>query len=98
MRTWGWMAAMVMLAGSGALRAADAKELSEDRINEIIQKFAARESEFAAARENYTYRQTARVQSLDDAGNPTGKWEMVSDIVFTQEGKRTEHVVFSPVS
>jgi hypothetical protein len=98
MRAFGWIAVTLMVAGGGALRAADSKELSEDRINEIIQKFAAKEAAFAQARENYTYRQTARVQSLDDTGNPTGKWEMVSDIVFTQDGKRTEHVVFSPVS
>jgi hypothetical protein len=92
------LALSLILAGGPALRAADSQEPSEDRINEIIQKFAANEASFAQARENYTYRQTARVQSLDDAGGATGKWEMVSDITFSQDGKRAEHVVFSPVS
>ncbi len=89
-----------VILGAGLLAAADSESqtLSEGRINEIVQKFAAKEAEFAQARENYTYRQTARIQTLDDAGGVTGKWEMVSDIIFNQDGKRNEKVVFSPVS
>jgi len=84
---------------AGALFAADpAKEPSQTQIDEIIQKFAAKEAAFSQAREKYTYRQTARIQLLDDAGNPTNeRWEEVSDIMFTSEGKRSEHVVRSPV-
>jgi len=91
----------LFLLGAGALSfsiwAADTTEPTQAQIDEIIQKFAAKEAEFAQARENYTYRQTARIQELDDGGNTTGRWEMVSDIIFSQEGKRTEHVVRSPV-
>src|SRR5579862_7897907 len=97
MRGYGMvLASVASLAffGASTARAVDSPELSSDRIEEIIQKFAARESEFAKAREAYTYRQTARIQTLDDGG----KWETDSDIVFDSEGKRTEHVVFSPVS
>ena len=68
------------------------------QVDDIIAKFAAKEAEFAVARGNYTYRQTARVQSLDADGSPTGKWEEVADIVFTPEGKRTEKVVRAPMS
>jgi hypothetical protein len=72
---------------------------SEAQIQEIVAKFAARETEFAAARGNYTYRQTAKITLLDDSGAPTReKWEMVSDIIFSPEGRRTEKVVYSPVS
>ena len=39
-----------------------------------------------------------KIQELDDGGNPQGKYEIVSDIVFTPEGKRTEHVVRAPVT
>ena len=92
MRTLG-----LMLLSVGALMGADSQELSQARIDEIINKFAARESEFAKARENYTYRQTARILELDQGGATAGRWEMVSDIDFTNEGKRTEHVVRSPV-
>jgi hypothetical protein len=87
----------LLLLGAGGLLAADAAEPSQAQIDQIIQKFAAKEAEFAQARENYTYRQTARIQELDEGGNTTGRWEMVSDIIFSPEGKRTEHVVRSPV-
>lgn len=73
-------------------------ELSQARIDEIVAKFAAKEAEFAKARENYTYRQTVRVQELDEGGIAGGRHEMVSDIIFSPEGKRTERVVKAPVS
>ena len=66
--------------------------------DEIIQKFAAKESEFAQARGNYTYRQTVKIQELDPSGNPGGKYELIEDVIFTPEGKRTEKVVRAPVS
>jgi hypothetical protein len=87
----------LILIAAGALCAADT-ELSQAQIDDIIQKFAAHEAQFAKAREDYTYRQTARIQELDDAGNTTGRWEIVSDIIFASDGKRSEHVVRSPVS
>ena len=37
-------------------------------VDEIIRKFAAKEAEFAKARENYTYRQTVKIQELDPSG------------------------------
>ena len=65
---------------------------------EIIQKFAAKETEFSEARNNYTYRQSVKLEELDGSGNPTGgKWEEVADIIFTPEGKRMEKVVYAPV-
>jgi hypothetical protein len=67
-------------------------------IDDIIQKFAAKETEFAKARGNYTYRQTVKLQVLDSGGNPNGEeWNEVDDIIFTPEGKRMEKVVFAPV-
>jgi len=65
----------------------------------IIQKFAAKEAEFAEARNNYTYRQSVKLDILDAGGNPNGeKWELVEDIIFTPEGHRTERVVYAPVA
>ncbi|MEO8097328.1 MAG: hypothetical protein ABI811_06460 [Acidobacteriota bacterium] len=87
----------LILLCSGALLAADANELSQAKIDEIIKTFAANEASFAKARESYTYRQTARIQELDRAGNTTGRWETVSDIVFETTGRRTEHVVRAPI-
>jgi hypothetical protein len=66
--------------------------------DEIIRKFAAKEFEFAQARNNYTYRQSVKLQELDPGGNPTGgQWELVEDILFSLEGKRIEKVVYAPV-
>ena len=73
---------------------------ADDIVNadEIIQKFAAKETDFAQARNNYTYRQSVKLEELDGGGNPTGgKWELVEDIIFTPEGKRMEKVTYAPV-
>ena len=73
---------------------------NKDDVNpqEIIQKFAAKEAQFRDARNNYTYRQSLKMEELDGGGNPTGgKWELVEDIIFTPEGKRMEKVVYAPV-
>ncbi len=95
------MRAWAMVLGAAALAAAawgaDAS-LSDGQVQQVIEKFAEKETAFAKARENYTYRQTARLQELDEFGNVRGRWEMVSDIVFSPEGKRTEHVVRAPVA
>ena len=60
---------------------------------EIIQKFAAKELEFQQARNNYTYRQSVKMEEV----NSGGKWEEVDDIIFTPEGKRIEKVIYAPV-
>jgi hypothetical protein len=73
---------------------------TKDNVNpdEIIQKFAAKELEFQQARNNYTYRQSVKLQELDSGSNPTGgKWELVEDVIFSPEGKRVEKVVYAPV-
>jgi len=79
--------------------AATSADPSQEQINDIIARFAAKESQFAKARENYTYRQSVKVQTLDESGNPDGgKYQMVSDIIFAPDGKRTERVVYAPVN
>jgi hypothetical protein len=92
-----WYILGVLVLGAMSLSAEKSWDLSQAQIDDIIQKFAAKETEFAKARENYTYRQTARIQELDDSGAVIGRWETVSDIIFTPDGKRTERVVRSPV-
>jgi hypothetical protein len=88
----------LLLLSVSVLLAVDPKELSQERIDDIIQKFAAKEAAFAQARELYTYKQTARVQVLDDSGTAREKWETVSDIIFTGDGRRSEHVTYAPPS
>jgi hypothetical protein len=65
---------------------------------EIIKKFAAKESEFQDALNHYTYRRLARVQTLDDDNKVDGEWYQVDDVIFDPSGKRTEKTVFAPGS
>lgn len=64
---------------------------------QIIAKFGARESVFNIARQNYTFRQTVKVDTIsDDTNKPDGEYMQVTDILFDSNGKRDEHVVFAP--
>lgn len=64
--------------------------------DEIIKKFAAKESEFREALNHYTYRRYARVQTLDDDNKVDGEWYQVDDVIFDPTGKRMEKTVFAP--
>ena len=80
--------------GFGPLDPAPPKDLTPQQ---IIDKFAARESAFAKARENYTFRQTVKVDTLnEDTNKVDGEYQQVTDITFAGDGKRAEHVVFAP--
>lgn len=90
-------------AASLALWAAPASKvgdqnLTDDQIQEIIEKFAAKEAEFARAREAYLYTQKVSVQELSPTGRPQGRWEWNADITFTNDGKRAERVTWAPTS
>ena len=63
---------------------------------EIIRKFAAKESEFQRALNHYTYRRTARVQTIDDDNKVDGEYYEVDDVIFDPTGNQTEKVVFAP--
>ncbi len=84
--------------GQSGWRQVESKDLTGAQVQDIINKFAAKEAEFATARENYTYHQNARVQELDPDGAVTGKWEMGEDVIFTPDGKRTERVTWAPAN
>ena len=63
----------------------------------IVQKMGERESEFAHARDAYTFRQSVKVQTIsEDNGRPDGEYQQVTDVVFNKDGARDEHVVFAP--
>jgi hypothetical protein len=85
----------LLVPGFCLLAADEPKDVQPE---EVIKKFAAKEAEFAKARENYTYRQSVKIQELSPSGAPEGKYEIISDIIFSSEGKRTEKVVRAPVS
>jgi len=64
---------------------------------EIIKRFAAKETEFAKAREQYTYRQDVKVQTVD-GDTVDGEYHEVFDVIFNDKGRRLENVVFAPSS
>jgi hypothetical protein len=64
--------------------------------DEIIKKFAAKESEFREALNHYTYRRVARVQTLDDDNKVDGEWYQVDDVTFDPTGRRMEKTVYAP--
>jgi outer membrane lipoprotein-sorting protein len=63
---------------------------------EIIQKFAAKEKEFKEARDNYTFRQNVKVQTLDGDTTVTGEYNEVFDVTYDNQGRHLENVVFAP--
>src|SRR6202162_5863166 len=64
---------------------------------DIIKRFAAKETEFAKARDQYTYRQDVRVQTVDGS-TVDGEYHEVFDVMFDDKGHRIENVVFAPQS
>jgi len=67
-------------------------------VDQIIQRFSAREAEFRKERDNYTYTQTFVIQTIDGDGMADGEYQMTSDILFTPDGKRYEKVTYAPAS
>jgi hypothetical protein len=80
--------------GEGPLNAAPPAGITPDQ---IMQRFAAKESEFKREWEKYTYRQDVKAQTID-GDTVDGEYHQVSDLVFNDQGKRIEHVVFAPQS
>ena len=64
---------------------------------DIIKRFAAKETEFAKARDQYTYRQDVKVQTVDGS-TVDGEYHEVFDVMFNDKGQRIENVVFAPQS
>jgi hypothetical protein len=64
---------------------------------DIIKRFAAKETEFAKARDQYTYRQDVKVQTVD-GDTVDGEYHEVFDVMFDGKGHRIENVVFAPQS
>ncbi|HEY6338382.1 MAG TPA: hypothetical protein VIW68_07795 [Candidatus Sulfotelmatobacter sp.] len=81
-----------LAAQEGPLDTAPPKDVTAD---EIIKRFAAKEEEFKQARDQYTYRQDVKVQTLD-GDTPDGEYREVFDVIYDDKGKRTENVIFAP--
>jgi hypothetical protein len=80
--------------GEGPLDPAQPQGITPD---EIIRRFAAKEKEFKAAREDYTYTQSVTVQTLD-GDTVSGEFHQVVDITYDDKHRRLENVTFAPQS
>ncbi len=66
--------------------------------DQIIQKFAAKESEFRRALDQYTYTREVRVETITEDGKVDGRYEEVADISYGPDGHKLEHVTFAPAN
>lgn len=81
-----------------AAPAPDLSDPSPERTQQIIQEFAAKEKLFKEARDNYTYHQINKIETIDADGKPDGVYQQEWDILFDDSGKRIEHVTYAPLS
>jgi hypothetical protein len=80
------------LSQEGALTTDPPKGVTADQ---IIQKFAAKEKVFKEARDNYTFRQDVKVDTMD-GDTVTGEYREVFDVTYDNQGHHLENVVFAP--
>jgi outer membrane lipoprotein-sorting protein len=81
-------------ADEGPLDTSQPKGVTSD---EIIQRFAAKEKEFKIALDQYGYRQTVKVQTMD-GDTADGEYQQTFDVSFDDQGKKIKNVVFAPQS
>lgn len=66
-------------------------------VDQIIQRMGARETAFEEARNQYEFRQTVKIDTInDDTGRPDGEYQQVTEITFDPQGRRVEHVIYAP--
>ncbi len=66
---------------------------------EIVKRLGERESEFRKARDQYTFKQAVKVDTIsEDTGRPDGEYQQLSQIDFTDDGRRVERVLFAPAN
>ena len=78
--------------GEGVLNNIPPKGITVD---ELIQRFATKEKEFKVAREQYTWTQSVKVQTLEGS-TVDGEYQQVFDVVFDDRGRRIQLVKFAP--
>src|ERR1017187_7678260 len=88
------MPALASDRGEGPL---DPSQPTGITVDAIIQQFAAKEKQFKIAREQYTYRQDVMVETLE-GDTVDGEFRQVVDVLFDDQGRRSEQVVFAPQS
>jgi outer membrane lipoprotein-sorting protein len=88
------LSCLSVVAQEGALDTAQPKNITPEQ---IIQRFAAKEKEFKEAREQYTYRESVTMQTVD-GDTVDGEYREVFDVTYDDKGRHLENVVFAPQS
>jgi len=87
--------AMPLDSGFGPLRLAQ----PSIPVEQIVKDFTAQEAVFDEALHHYTYRRTARVDTVnDDTHKVDGEYYEVDDVTFRPSGGRLEKVLYAPPS
>lgn len=66
--------------------------------DEIIRRFSRKEDQFIAARPNYGYRKTIRIDEFGEDGKPAGQFLMVTETTRAANGQVISKVVQKPQS
>src|SRR5712671_3512893 len=66
--------------------------------DEIVRRFSAKEDQFIAARPNYGYRKTVRIDEFGEDGKPAGQFLMVTETMRAANGQVINKVVQKPQS
>ena len=80
--------------GDGPLNSAQPQGIS---VQDLIQKFAAKEAIFKEARNHYTYTQSVSVETID-GDTVDGQFKETTDVLYDDEGKRIENVTYAPMN
>lgn len=97
---------LVALCLGGNFAAVKAQEQTQSRasaqapvdVDAIIRAFTAKETEFAAALNNYGFKRDALVQTIGMGGQVTGEYHRTSQFSFDDRGGRFERINYFPPS
>ena len=81
---------LLLVIGLLGLGAKNDKKLTSE---EIIDRFAAKETEFKTVWQKYTYTQNILIEVLDRSGNPREQREIELEVYFTIDGKRETRIL-----
>src|SRR6185295_18932711 len=71
--------------------------LSQAQIDDIIRRFAAKETEIRNALNQYAFKRDALVQTIGMGGQVTGEYHRVSDFTFDDSGNKFEKINYFPM-
>ncbi|MBA2704339.1 MAG: hypothetical protein H0U60_10850 [Blastocatellia bacterium] len=93
------LAGLYMIAAMPALgqSSSNSGDLPQAEVDRIINTFAAKESQFRKALNEYSFKRDAVVQSLGMGGQITGEYHRVSYFTFDDSGNRFEKISYFPM-